>query len=642
MAEFDPSKYQGYKNSTQKSGFNPNKYTGYTKSKKDSGQDAKTMASDTSTYPNQGFRDKVFDYINQSKLSGEDFAKGIASGVQNTGAYATSGLPQSMQIPRYDPQPTSRQGKFPIEAGKFGSSLLAAFLTDAASLPAMEAAGIPSNFARVAGSTASGTVSAPSVDANPVTGAFLGASSAGIPEVGMTMLGRYLGRNVTPEEFEAARQSIPEGIKSPIGELAKSPRAKTSYAKSRGIALSQADVPYQQTYNYLKKSTDSLFSDVPDVSNPSQHVYDDVEKSYISALESRKRKYNTLAKYADKNDLPFNDAPFKNEIDSSIKEIQKNITNETTENLYRESLKTLKDFRQSIKPSLIRDNPRINSFGNALSSRRAINDLIKKASRKDDKLYLRYLKKIKNGIDLSLEASSSQDPKLFELFQDANNSRIHQGTYENLNLNNKTPFFKIYEKKGTPDNFIGSYIKSNSKGDDYSGLMGALTEKLSPDAKGVMAKAYIKPTDETSLAKQIERIKKLSPTQRYLMFGKKAPIADRISKISGLYPSAASADFTPKTGYTAGKLSQLLFEISGLTSGLGVGAATHSPGVAATSAAIAAALPAYGQIIQRGLRSEFLKDSYMRYLQGLGPRSTPLGKAARTGAIALTGDNNNG
>ncbi len=151
MAKFNPDEVILSQNQPNAAKFNPDEVM----LSQDQSKAAKLNAgTDSGSLPNQEFRNKLFEGIKQGALSAGDFAKGVASGTQNTGAYATSFLPQSMQIPRYDPKPTSTYGKFPIEAGKFGSSLLAALLTEGASLPAMEAAGVPAAFARVAASTA--------------------------------------------------------------------------------------------------------------------------------------------------------------------------------------------------------------------------------------------------------------------------------------------------------------------------------------------------------------------------------------------------------------------------------------------------------------------------------------------------------
>ena len=80
------------------------------------------------------------------------------------------------------------------------------------------------------------------------------------------------------------------------------------------------------------------------------------------------------------------------------------------------------------------------------------------------------------------------------------------------------------------------------------------------------------------------------------------------------------------------------------TAVVAAGVATHNPGLAAASLVAAGFLPAKGQLVQRALRSEALKNAHMRYLQNAGKKaltkSTPAGKALQTGLISQGGNQN--
>lgn len=614
MADFDPSKYPGYRKSTDTSGFDPGKYPGYSK---DVGAEA---------------RRRLMQGMQQRMLSTEDVGRGIRSGLQNLGAFATSPLPQSMQIPRYDPQPTSSYGQGPIEAGKIISSFIPGVGAEkavAGGLGAIEQ--IPSWISRVAGGAAGGAAASPSVDVSPTTGAILGGAGAAIPEAAMGLIGRYLGKNVTPEQFQSAREAIPANIKAPIGELAKSPSAQKAYGGTQSIAFSQADTPFNQLYNHLTEGVDSLTEGAPKTQTPNQDLYSDMVKSHDKLKQITSDGYDDFAKTADENKIPFNRDTYDSYVDDKIENLKDEFERSgTAEDLDSKTLSTLETLKKD----------RVDDFKEANTQRQNINRTIKKNLSEDPTYSDKILLGAKEALDSSMRESAKVNPKILEKFLFAKNARIAQGKMEYLNDKEKTPFYKIRVKHGTPDNLINSYLKTG-KNKDYSPLLENMTNYLSDDGRKILANAHINPTEDMSLAKKMTNINKLSPTQRDLLFGEKAPIANNLSKISNIYGEAKVANFTPKTGWTGGKRLQAiteLFAALGLSSTVGV---PHSAALAT-----AAALPAYGQLTQRALRSEALKNAHMRYLQRAGKgaltKSTPTGQAMRTALLSLIGGNQNG
>lgn len=611
MADFNPNKYQRIvKQGVEQPGFDPSAYQ-------------RISAP-------QSPRDRLLEDMRQRMASTEDLFGGVRSALQNPAAAITSRLPpEGMQIPRYDPEPTSRYGQLPIEAGKVLGSLIPGIGAEravGAGLGAIK--GLPQWLSRVGAGAAGGAASAPSVDVSPGIGAAIGGVAGAIPEALTGAMGKFLGRNVTPEQFESARQAVPPTIRAPIGELADSPRAKALYGGTRGIALSQAGKPYSQLYDHLRSGAQELVEGAPGVQNPSQFVYDDLRGSYEAAKANTNRAYSDLAEFADTSNTPFNRTGYDTVLDDSIKEVNQKIKNKTTKKLYGDALDALQDFKDT----------QISSFGDAVSIRPSLNDLIKTASKQDDRVTLRYLQKIKTGLDDSIAESAAQNPTLMDMHTAANNARIEQGTFEKLNRRDATPFYKIYSKDGDPGNLISSHIRTSTKGGDFSGLLSALTEKLSPQAKAAVAKAHLNPRDEASLAKQMSKLSKLSPSQREAMFGDKAPLAHDLTKLSNIFPSATAAGFTPLTGFTGAKQLQLLGE------GAGVGAAAHAGSPSLLGAALG--LPLYGQATQRTLRSKALKDAYSKYLKrkagGALTKSGAKERLARTLALAAAGGTQDG
>ena len=613
-------------------------------------------------------KDRLMHAAQQEYARTVDLGSGVREGLQNTGAWLTSHLPEDYKIPHYKAQPTAEEhGTYAIEAGKFLSAFAPGGIAQKAVRGGAALAKLPAWLGRLAEGVAGGVGSAPALDISPETGAKYGIGGALIPEaftLGSSALGKFLGKNVTPEQFELARQAVPKDIKAPIGELADSPRAKTLYDASRAIAFSAADEPYKQLYEHLKRGTQELVEDAPSVENASQFIYDDVKKSYEAAKKITNNDYDALAKHADINNVRFVSNKYLDSINKSLKEINNRSTtpvsiekdlkvlsssgqpftktsisnvpfNKDVSELYKQSVETLKNFKKTP----------INTFKDAVNLRKSLNKIIKKRYKSDDLESASFLEQIKSGLDDSIAESAAQNPELFSLHKAANNSRIKQGTFEKLNRRDQSPFHKIYSKDGAPTNFIGSYLKPVSrKGDDFSALLSSLTSKLSPEAKDVLGKTYLQPREGESLAKQMTKLKGLSPTQRELLFDDKAELAHSLAKISSTFPKATAAGFTPETGYTGGKAHQAMHALQRLAeyAGVGTAVATHHP--AALAGALA--LPAYGRLSQYALRSNALKNAYARYLKTA--KGKPLTKSKfreqllRTMALSATGDNNNG
>lgn len=606
MADFNPNKYQKIvKQGVEQSGFDPGRYQ-------------RISAP-------QSPRERVLEGIKQRFLFAADVGGGARAAIQNPLAALTSGLPESLQIPRYDPDPFSQQyGRIPIEAGKIGASFIPGIAAERAVIGTLGAAKfIPQALSRIAGGAAGGAASAPSVDVSPALGAAVGGTFSAVPEALTGVMGKFLGRNVTPEQFESARQAVPSHIRAPIGELADSPRAKSLYGGTRGIALSQAGKPYSQMYDHLREGAQQLVEDAPGVQNPSQFVYDELRNTYKAAKENTRSAYSALAESADAAETPFIRTKFDSTINNNLQEIKKSVINKTTKAQYQNAVDTLEDYMQTP----------INTFGEAVNARFGINRAIKRIAKTDDIETSRYLQKMKSGLDDSIAESAAQNPALMDLHNTANDARIEQGTFEKLNRRDATPFYKIYSKDGDPGNLISSHIRTSTKGGDFSGLLSSLTEKLSPQARAAVAKSHLNPTGEATLAKQMSKLGKLSPAQRNAMFGDKATLAHGLTELSKKFPAATAAGFTPLTGFTGAKHLQLLGE------GAGVGAAAHARSPSLLAAALG--LPVYGQVAQRTLRSKALKDAYAKYLKRkAGGASTKLSnkqRIARTLALAAAG-----
>ena len=269
----------------------------------------------------------------------------------------------------------------------------------------------------------------------------------------------------------------------------------------------------------------------------------------------------------------------------------------------------------------------LNTFADATNVRPALNDLISKASKglDPDRVLIRHLKKIKSGIDESLEKSAeeSQNPTILGLHNNAKDARKYQGTFENLNKRDPTPFYKTYEKDGEPRNLVSQYLRPSraNSTDDNHGVLSSLINKLEPETVKKIAAAHVNPDGQQTLANQLNKIKNLSSKQRDLLFGNDSGKANNLNEISNIYSKSKNANFTPETGYTGSKerqaseiVKEMLRQSRGPAGGsLAGGFVGGVPGAVAG----AVAWPAITYALQKTLRSNALKNEYLNYLRGV-------------------------
>ena len=315
MAKFNPAEAIPEDTQTRQVKFNPD--------------EAIPENTASSKYPN--WLRKSDDFINKSADLVNDAGKGTDAAIINTISHLTGGL-----TPRYDPQGNQTAigaGKIlgAIPFGGIGEAAGAAALEGAEGLPYVGDAisKIPGIAKKALSSAAGGAASSPGLDQSPLQGAEIGAALSpalglaanAIPLArrGLTKLLTGGSKNVTPEQFEAARAAIPDGIKAPIGELAKSSRAQNRYATSKGAVFSGADEPYSQLYDHLTEGVNNLTKAAPNSEGLNDDVYKELSNKYENAKSKTKDAYDAFSAYADKNNIKFNRGPLDKEINSSLK-----------------------------------------------------------------------------------------------------------------------------------------------------------------------------------------------------------------------------------------------------------------------------------------------------------------------------------
>lgn len=652
MADFDWSKYEKVKGAPQSS--------------KNSGDFDWSQYEQVNSAPSNpfppGYGTSIPEEMAKVKSTFEDVGRGAREFAQNTGAFVTQKLPEGLHITRYTAQPHTSYGRLPIEAGKVLASLPLGAIGEAPALAGLARAGINSNLLRGAVSgIGAGAVTAPGFDLSPLEGAAYGGGIGAIAGIPGALLNRMRGRS-SLEEFNKAREAVPDDIKAPIGELADSERAKNWYAKTRAVAGSGADTPYFDINQKLSEGIGQLTGDEAAVSNPGALVFEDMEKNYLAAKKQTDDAYKELAEYMDTNNIPLDATPFKNAINNSIKEVTEAATNPSIKRDYAEILGMLKGYKKDplIKPKTkknienkisntspfaasevsgvlerykepLPETP-LNMFKSADRLRRQINKKIK-ATPFDDLEAHRYLQIMKDGLDKSLASAAAKDGRALELHNAARNARINQGGFENLNLKDKTPFYKLFSKGGEPEKFIADNVRTGTRGADYSPLLKALTDRISPESRDILTSEFINPRGEATLAKQLSNLRSLSPAQRDLLLGEDSPLATNLLELSNLFPEAANAGFVPKTGYTAGKIKQAADILAHGLAGYGGGSLLGHPMLGLASVG---ALPVGAQAIQRALRSNWLKDAYAKQLAGKGAKKLTSGNKERLARALLS------
>ena len=533
----------------------------------------------------------------------------------------------------------------------------------------------------LAGGSGAGAAVSPMVGMDPRVGATLGAlTPGGVKPVARGVRG-FVGGTATPEEFAAARASVPAGIKAPIGELAQSPRAQQAYNLAQSMFGSGAGKPYEQLQKYIVGKQEGIMEPpVKPIQDVNQHVYNEMKGNYETAKQNTGKAYARLATAADEGTLtipekekglvselslkeglegalrekepyktedgvpvyrgiaprkvpakapvtpriPFNRDALDEVLNTQIEETKKKMTSTAGKARYRPILQHLTDYKKD----------EFKTFSPAYTEIATLNDLVGDAVAKDDKPLVRNLMAVKKGFEKSIDESAQDHPELKNYWQAAKNARIHQGKFEKLNMKQESPFFQLYNKyRGTESpadagsfDLIGKYIKPSTKTSEKSGLLKHLTDRISPETTKTMANEYL---ESDNLTDFLKKLKGLSKKQHTLLLGEKgATDAQQILDISKIFPKAATGGMKGSGAHGIARAVE--------AAGAGI-TALHSTlqGDPLAAAATVAAIPTLGQTIQRILRSEMLKKAYARSLEkGAKPRVAPsLREMLRAGTI---------
>ncbi|WP_438967012.1 hypothetical protein [Flavobacterium sp.] len=471
---------------------------------------------------------------------------------------------------------------------------------------------------RGTGLSAGGAASSPFVGVTPTVGALTGLITPTASESLSQTLARRAVRSseeMTPEKFSQRLASQPEGIKLPIGEIAGAPALQRLYTALQGMFGAGATKPYEQLNKFLKQKREEI-SKLPNetVDDPNQAIFDAYKEQYNQAKEHTNDAYAALSDLSDRLNVPFDRSAYQNSLDKIKNEVKELIGEEG------KASKELAEKRHAPSLKLINtmDKP-IENFSDARRVMQNINNEFSSPEGKEDEIYRRHLTKLKEGLERSIEDSTKDVPELKDAFDHARLMRINQGTFENLNKREKTPFYKLFQKGGDTGQFIDSYIKPSKGTKDQSYLLNSLVSKLPEDDREILSYHYLKSPGrkggDTTLSEFISRLGNLNKNQRNILFKENAPLANQLVDISNLYPEGKIPEFEPKTGYTGSKVAQFISELSG--------AIAAASGGHFLPSALIAAIPALGRGAATALRSDWLKNAYLKSLERTPNKSAP-------------------
>ncbi len=576
----------------------------------------------------KGTAEELYD---QPAEAGIDLAEGAVKALgQMTeplaeGAAATPGLssldalqymlPQSMQEElaaglQYEPErpgdPATRLGEFGMQVlpiGKVGS------LTENLMRIAMEA--LPSFFGKklatgVAAGAAAGTAMSPLAGFDPEEGAMLGAlTPTDVIPYGRVLRSVVRGR-ASPEQMRAAEGAIPKGLKMPIGDIANSPAMRRLYSLSQSLLGSGANKPYELLNKTMNEVKDVFQEDLGvSEKDANELVYDEMLEGYQDSMTVTNDAYTSLGNLADEKDLPFDSSALNKTTETAMKELNKKMITTKAKELYQPAYDLLADFNNL--PPMI-------DFSQAIEQLPVINDILKDASSGNNKPLMRSAMTVKKGLQKSIDDSAKNHPVLLTALTTAKDARKAQGKFEKLNKRDKTPFYKTYLKDGDPGKLISQYLKPSKKTDEMSGLLEQMTKFLPEEAKKAVGEEYFK---DTTLSKFLKKTEDLSEKQRELLFGEeKAQTLQELDTLADTVPESRSAAFDPKTGYQS---------VRGFHAGMTIPYALYKlfSGDPTEAAFLAFGGPVLGQLLQRGLRSDKLKEAYIKAVENEGQLQEP-------------------
>lgn len=412
---------------------------------------------------------------------------------------------------------------------------------------------------------------------------------------------------ITAEEFQKNLASQPEGVKLPLGNVANSPAATSLNVLLAGVPFSGAAVPEEQAAQVLQSKLNKILSYHPEEDiNPDQMAYDETAKAYEAQKNNTSNAYQQLANATAGKNLNVSPEKTLDNLNNQISELSGKADTPT----YANALNTLRNFKDKLsdltKKDPITNSQSLPSYQQMLNLREEANSSIRNnlGFQQGAPVLRQAMHDFMNSLDSDIQSSVDKvgDTDIQNLANEARRQRTLQAiNFERNPDNSATPFHQLHNTFSVqePDTkgFIKKYIKKSIPGSDSTVMTEKLLGPLSTDVRNAIGASYV--NTGKGLGGKVTKISELSPRQQELMFGENSGEAQNINRLSQLFPQAKNPNFAPKTGYLGEKIQQ---------------ASDIAKSGGATAAALAVVPSVIARLSAAGLRSDAIKNLYLRGL----------------------------
>lgn len=473
-----------------------------------------------------------------------------------------------------------------------------------------------------------------------LSGSTTGAALGGIPgAIGASRnipqwIAKSLGGKATPEEIKRRLESIPEGLKVPLGEAIDSEMLQ---GLQKGFLanspLSNMHVPYHEASKIAKEKMSDILEDLRG-GNASKDIpselFEKAKENYFNTKQEVDSAYKKFGDLADKRNVPFIPSDTLSVLKSQKEKIEKEISRSPSRKANWSPI--IKDLDVDIErlSSKSKNKDKITDFKSAEEYRQSLN---KRLNTHNDKEEISVFSEIKNAFDRDLEKSAQVEPDVLSHLKSARKAYSEKIIpFEKTMSGGKSKFIQnVWKANPDTASFLSDYIKTPKGIDEHKKLQNLM--KILPDeqSKKLAALDYFSTGFEKGPSSTIEEINpkhilskynSLSENQKEILFGNHKKSLDQISSLEKIMAGVLDKTFIEKTGSQVARIAPTIAAISAPVAGF---ATAGIPG------AIRGAGEAGGALLGARAASSILKSPktlewYLKQIQK--PKNNKQSKAA--------------
>lgn len=380
------------------------------------------------------------------------------------------------------------------------------------------------------------------------------------------IIAKYTKNNLSLSEL-AERMRASEGTNTPLGDVLKSPRLKKKFENELAV---EADWEVENTYrkinDQIQKKTNELInerlgSNAPD-GDPNSFIKGLLEKAYKDNRTIKNNLYNSVNEAAKSEGLNLNLSEFENFAKENAKAISESPLLKSNADFRRQFnlLSGLQETTEPVSSAIVSTSgkPLISKI-NSPSIRDAniiSNDLYDTGrqmlkspnaiDRQQGNLYLTLSKKLKNGIESSIEENGSPELKKQHLIA----KNFYKDEFVQF-LDND--LYKLLEEGKDPQTIVREIIKPGAE-NDKSSLIRKVQEILPDNQKNLLGYSYLRTALNKENVLQPSKVKSLIKVLGNRQFIDLFPDIEirkaliDFTKLHDMNTEAASFLANPKTG----------------------------------------------------------------------------------------------